>query len=86
VPISGHVTDGVHREFVMASGEMNASEFWAFSAAWIGASLPYWDKGELIDKPQFWLVSAEGGDAPLALAIVPVLMPGISHDNAPCLS
>jgi DNA modification methylase len=39
VPIAGHVTSGVHREFLMASGEMTDAEFRAFNTAWIGASI-----------------------------------------------
>ena len=39
VPIRGHVTGGPHREFAMASGEMSASEFFAFNLAWMKAAL-----------------------------------------------
>lgn len=41
VPISGHVTGGVHREFAMASGELSDAEFLAFNTAWMEAVLPY---------------------------------------------
>ena len=47
VPVAGHVTSGVHREFLMASGEMTDAEFRAFNAAWIGASLPHLCDGGL---------------------------------------
>jgi DNA modification methylase len=41
VPIAGNVTKGGHREFAMASGEMNDQEFLTFNEAWIGGVLPY---------------------------------------------
>jgi len=41
VPISGHVTGGDHREFVMASGEMTDDQFLEFNRTWIGALLPH---------------------------------------------
>jgi DNA modification methylase len=47
VPIAGHVTSGVHREFLMASGEMTDAEFRAFNTAWIGASLGHLRDGGL---------------------------------------
>jgi DNA modification methylase len=47
VPVAGHVTSGVHREFLMASGEMTDAEFRAFNAAWIGASLRHLRDGGL---------------------------------------
>jgi DNA modification methylase len=47
VPVAGHVTSGVHREFLMASGEMSDAEFRAFNAAWIAASLPHLCDGGL---------------------------------------
>ena len=48
VPIAGHVTSEVHREFLMGSGEMTDAEFQAFNAAWIGASLRYLRDGALL--------------------------------------
>jgi DNA modification methylase len=47
VPVAGHVTGGVHREFLMASGEMSDAEFRAFNAAWIGTSLRHLRDGGL---------------------------------------
>jgi hypothetical protein len=41
VPIAGHVTGGAHREFAMASGEMNGEQFLAFNLAWIEPALGY---------------------------------------------
>jgi DNA modification methylase len=47
VPIAGHVTSGVHREFKMASGEMSGAQFGAFNADWMGASLTHLCDGGL---------------------------------------
>ena len=47
VPVAGHVTSGVCREFVMASGEMSDAEFRAFNAAWMEASLRHLCDGGL---------------------------------------
>jgi DNA modification methylase len=41
VKISGHVTGGDHREFLMASGEMTEIEFRNFNDAWMGSCMPY---------------------------------------------
>jgi DNA modification methylase len=41
VPIAGNVTGGAHREFLMASGEMNDAEFLAFNSDWMNAALPW---------------------------------------------
>ena len=41
VKITGNVTGGAHREFAMASGEMNDAEFLAFNEAWMAAALPH---------------------------------------------
>ena len=41
VAIAGNVTRGPHREFAMASGEMDDDEFKAFNDAWIGASVAH---------------------------------------------
>jgi DNA modification methylase len=43
-----HVTRGPHREFPMASGEMSDTEFRAFNAAWIGASLAHLREGGIL--------------------------------------
>ena len=37
----------MHREFLMASGEMTDAEFWAFNAAWIGPALRHLRDGAL---------------------------------------
>jgi hypothetical protein len=41
VRVAGHVTGGLHREFLMASGEMSDAEFESFNKAWIEASLAH---------------------------------------------
>ena len=76
VPVSGHVTGGSHREFLMASGEMSDSEFRAFNAAWIGASLSHLCDGGLFGSFIDWrgyptLITAalQLGLAPLNLIV-----------------
>lgn len=39
VKISGHVTAGLHREFLMASGEMTDDQLLVFNSAWMAAAL-----------------------------------------------
>jgi DNA modification methylase len=41
VPVAGHVTGGVHREFAMASGEMSNDQFLAFNTSWMNSALPH---------------------------------------------
>ena len=41
VAIARNVTRGVHREFLMASGEMSDAEFRAFNDNWMSATLPW---------------------------------------------
>ena len=41
VPISGHVTKGEHREFVMATGEMSDEQFRAFNEGWMAAAVEH---------------------------------------------
>ena len=76
VPIRGHVTGGAHREFAMASGEMDAEAFAAFNAAWIGACLPHLVEGGVLGSFIDWrgqsaLVAAAQahGLAPLNLVV-----------------
>jgi DNA modification methylase len=45
VKIAGNVTQGDHREFAMASGEMTDAEFLVFNGAWIATVLPYLCEG-----------------------------------------
>jgi len=49
VPIGGHVTsNGDHREFACASGEMSREEFARFNRDWMNAGLPYLVDGGLL--------------------------------------
>jgi DNA modification methylase len=41
VAIARNVTGGVHRKFLMASGEMSDAEFRAFNDDWMSAALPW---------------------------------------------
>ena len=47
VKISGNVTRGAHREFVMASGEMSDREFHVFNDAWMAACRSHLHDGAL---------------------------------------
>lgn len=47
VKISGNVTRGAHREFVMASGEMSDREFHIFNDAWMAACRSHLHDGAL---------------------------------------
>ncbi|MCH8517746.1 MAG: site-specific DNA-methyltransferase [Cyclobacteriaceae bacterium] len=48
VRIKGHVTGGEHREFVMASGEMNSEAFREFNERWMAAAFAYVMDGGII--------------------------------------
>ncbi len=72
VPNVGHVTsDGRHREFAMANGEMNAEEFRAFNKGWISPAMACLVIGGLlatfIDWRSVELVLACGRELDLAL-------------------
>jgi DNA modification methylase len=54
VKVTGNVTRGDHREFVMASGEMTDAEFLAFNGAWIAAVLPYLCDGGILGTYIDW--------------------------------
>jgi DNA modification methylase len=55
VPNVGHVTgQAQHREFAMAAGEMTASEFGEFNAAWMGAAAARIAEGGLIGTTIDW--------------------------------
>jgi DNA modification methylase len=76
VPISGHVTGGKHREFVMASGEMTDAEFLDFNVDFMKAALPYLCEGGVfggfIDwrgAPTVNAAAAELGLTPLNLIV-----------------
>jgi len=48
VPIAGNVSQGDHREFAMASGEMSEAQYLAFNLAWIQAFLPVLVDGAIL--------------------------------------
>jgi DNA modification methylase len=71
VPVVGHVTSRVHREFLMARGEMSDAEFRAFNAAWIGASLPHLCDGGLFGTFIDWRGYPAVSAAALQLGLAP---------------
>ena len=55
VPNVGHVTsDGRHREFAMAAGEMSAAEFAAFNRQWMSSAASFLVDGGLIGTTIDW--------------------------------
>jgi DNA modification methylase len=75
VPIAGHVTGGMHREFIMASGEMNVEAFAAFNSAWIGATLPMLRDGGVLGTFIDWrgypaVVAAADGQGLVPLNLI----------------
>jgi len=72
VRISGHVTGGAHREFVMASGEMSDDEFRAFNDAWIRAALPHLHDGALFGTFIDWRGNPTVHAAASGLGLAPI--------------
>ncbi|CCB66634.1 DNA modification methylase [Hyphomicrobium sp. MC1] len=72
VKISGNVTRGAHREFVMASGEMSDREFHAFNDAWMAASRPHLCDGALFGTFIDWRGYPTVHAAATALGLNPV--------------
>ena len=54
VAIAGHVTGGAHREFAMASGEMNDAQFAKFNEDWIAAVLIHLLDGGVLGTFMDW--------------------------------
>jgi DNA modification methylase len=48
VAIAGNVTRGGHREFAMASGEMDDDKYLGFNVAWMSSALPYLSNGGIL--------------------------------------
>ena len=48
VPVSGHVTKGAHREFLMAAGEMSGEEYLAFNVKWMTEAIKHLRDGGLM--------------------------------------
>ena len=72
VPIAGNVTGGRHREFAMASGEMNAPEYLAFNETWMAAALPYLVNGGLLATFIDWRGYSIVDAAAVNLGLAPV--------------
>jgi DNA modification methylase len=76
VAISGHVTGGNHREFVMASGEMTNAQFLDFNKKWMDAALPHLMDGGILGTfidwrglPIIQLAATAVGMTPLNLIV-----------------
>ena len=76
VKIAGNVSNGGHREFAMASGEMSDDEYLSFNLAWMGAVQPFLVNGAVmatfIDWRGYPIVHAaatRSGLAPLNLVV-----------------
>lgn len=72
VKIAGNVTNGAHREFVMASGEMSDAEFRAFNDAWMAACLPHLCDGALFGTFIDWRGQPTVHDAATGLGLAAV--------------
>jgi DNA modification methylase len=72
VKISGNVTRGAHREFVMASGEMSDREFHVFNDAWMAACRSHLHDGALFGTFIDWRGYPTVHAAATALGLSPV--------------
>jgi DNA modification methylase len=72
VKISGNVTRGAHREFVMASGEMSDREFHVFNDAWMAACRSHLRDGALFGTFIDWRGYPTVHAAATALGLSPV--------------
>jgi len=72
VRVSGNVTRGRHREFVMASGEMSDSEFLTFNEAWMMAVRPYLIEGGLLGTFIDWRGYPTANAAAMRLGLAPL--------------
>jgi len=84
VPISGHVTKGEHREFVMAAGEMSEEQFRAFNDAWMAAALPHLCDGGFFGTYIDWrgYPTVHAAASQLGLAAVMRIQPSWSISRA----
>jgi hypothetical protein len=73
--IAGHVTRGAHREFPMASGEMNDAEFRVFNGAWMEAALAHLCDGGVLGTFIDWRGFPTVNAAAIALGLVPINCP-----------
>jgi DNA modification methylase len=76
VKIAGNVTGGMHREFAMASGEMNDAGFLKFNKQWFEAALPYLIEGGIFGTFIDWcgLRIVEAAAATLALTTLNLIV------------
>ena len=72
VKVTGNVTRGDHREFVMASGEMTDAEFLAFNGAWIATVLPYLCDGGILGTYIDWRGLPTVHSAVVNLGLIPL--------------
>ncbi len=72
VPIAGHVSKTNQREFVMASGEMDAAAFGAFNAAWLGAAARHVCDGGILGTFIDWRGYPSLNLAALSHELVPI--------------
>lgn len=82
VAISGHVTGGEHREFVMASGEMSDVQFLDFNQKWMDAVLPYLIEGGLLGTFIDWRGLPIAHAAATALGLAPLNLVVWAKTNA----
>jgi len=82
VPIAGHVTGGAHREFMMASGEMNDAEFLGFNVAWIGSAMAHLCDGGVFGTFIDWRGLPTVHSAALQLGLAPLNLVVWAKTNA----
>ena len=82
VPIRRHVTGGAHREFVMASGEMNPDDFRAFNERWMSAAIAHVVDGGIIGTFIDWRGLSTVHAAALQLWLSPLNLIVCSKSNA----
>jgi DNA modification methylase len=82
VAIGGHVTGGDHREFVMASGEMNDAQFLEFNQKWMEAVLPYLLDGGILGTFIDWRGLPIAHAAATALGMTPINLVVWAKTNA----
>ena len=82
VAISGHVTGGDHREFMMASGEMTPEQFLDFNRDWIAAALPHLVDGGILGTFIDWRGLPTVHAAATTLGLTPINLVVWAKTNA----
>jgi DNA modification methylase len=82
VKIAGNVTGGPHREFAMASGEMNDAEYLKFNERWLRAALPHLIDGAIIGTFIDWRGLHTVHTAAAALGLTPINLVVWAKTNA----